>query len=76
MFEQLKSDMETDALVRFKDGKSVYGIIIDFIKDESMPESVRFVPNRVLESYRATESPQFVMMLDSGNVASVDVSLK
>ena len=76
MFKQLKSEIKTDALVRFKNGKSIYGIIIDLIKDESLHESVRFVPNDVLKSYRATANPQFVMMLDSKNVTSVDVSLK
>jgi len=74
MFEH--NNIETDALVKFKDGKSLYGVIIDLIKDESMPESVRFVPNHVRELYRATESPQFVIMLDPEHVASVDVNLK
>ena len=50
--------------------------IIDFIKDESLLEGLRFVPNHVLKSYRATENPQFVMMLDSEHVTSVDVNLK
>ena len=76
MFEQLKNDMETDAMVKFKNGKSIYGIIIDFIKDERMLESLRFVPNNFLELYRATENPQFVMTIDLESVTSVDVSLK
>ncbi len=76
MFEQLRSAMETDAMVKFKNGKSLYGIIIDFIKDEAMIDSLRFVPNHCLELYRATENPQFVMRLEPGQVASVDVCLK
>lgn len=76
MFEQLRSEMETDAMITFKNGKSIYGIIIDFIKDDSMLESLRFVPNHSLELYRATENPQLVMTLESENVDSVDVSLK
>jgi len=76
MFEQLRSEMETDALVRFKNGKSLYGIIIDFIRDGSLLESLRFVPNDSLDLYRATENPRFVMTLKSENVESVDLSLK
>lgn len=76
MFEQLRSEMETDALVRFKNGRSLYGIIIDFITDEKMLESLRFVPNHCLELYRATENPQFVMTLESQQVDSVDLCLK
>ncbi len=76
MFEQLRNEMETDAYVRFKNGKSFYGIIIDFINNESMLESLRFVPNHSLELYRATENPQLVMTLKSENLDSVDVSLK
>jgi hypothetical protein len=76
MFEQLRSEMETDAFVKFKNGKSLYGIIIDFIRDETMLESLRFVPNHSLELYRATENPQFIITLESQYVASVDVSLK
>lgn len=76
MFEQLRSEMETDAFVKFKNGKSHYGVIIDFIRDETMPESLRFVPNDCLELYRATENPQFIITLESQYVTSVDVSLK
>jgi hypothetical protein len=76
MFEQVRNEMETDAMVKFKNGKSIYGIIIDFIKDESMLENLRFVPNHWIELYRATENPPFVMTLESAQVASVDVSLK
>lgn len=76
MLEQLRSEMETDAKVKFKNGKSLYGIIIDFIRNETMPENLRFVPNHSLESYRATENPQFVMTLESQYVTSVDVCLK
>ncbi len=76
MFEKLRSEMETDAYVKFKNGKSLYGIIIDFIRDEKMLESLRFVPYDCMELYRATENPQFVMTLESKNVTSVDVCLK
>jgi len=76
MFEQLRSEMETDALVKFKNGKSLYGIIIDFIRDETMLENLRFVPNHSLELYHATENPQFVITLESRHVTSVDVCLK
>ncbi len=76
MFDQLRDEMETDAMVKFKNGKSIYGIIIDVIKDESMLESLRFVPNHSLDLYRATENPQLVITLEPANVASVDVSLK
>ena len=76
MFEQLKNEMETDAFVKFKNGKSLYGIIIDLIRDKTMMESLRFVPNHSLELYRATENPQFIMILESQHVTSVDVCLK
>jgi hypothetical protein len=76
MFEQLRNSMETDAMVKFKNGKSLYGIIIDFIGDERMKESLRFVPNHSLELYRATENPQFVMTLSTDSVSAVDVCLK
>ena len=68
--------METDAFVKFKNGKSLYGIIIDFIRDETMPESLRFITNNSLESYRLTESPKFIITLESQYVTSVDVCLK
>jgi hypothetical protein len=76
MFEQLKNEMETDAMVTFKNGKSLYGIIIDFIKDETMFETLRFVPNDSLGLYRATENQKLVMTLESEYVTSVDVNLK
>lgn len=76
MFEQLRREMETDAMVKFENGKSLYGIIIDFIRDETMLESLRFVPNHSLELYRATENPQFVMTLSSDSVNTVDICLK
>lgn len=76
MFEELRSEMETDALVRFKNGRALYGIIIDFITDEKMFENLRFVPNDCLELYRATENPQFVMTLKSQQLESVDLCLK
>ena len=63
-------------MVKFKNGKSLYGIIIDFIKDERLFERLRFVPNHSLELYRATENQQLVMTLESEKVISVDVSLK
>ena len=76
MIEQLKSEMETDAFVKFKNGKSLYGIIIDFIRDETLLESLRFVPNHSLDLYRATENPQCVMILKSEQVESIDLCLK
>ena len=76
MFEQLRNEMETDAMVKFKNGKSLYGIIIDFIGDKKMIESLRFVPNNCLELYRATENPQLVMTLNTDSVSAVDICLK
>ena len=76
MLEQLKNEIETDAMVKFKNGKSIYGIIIDLIRDGKMTESLRFVPNHCLELYRATENPQFIMTLEPKHVASVDLCLK
>ena len=76
MIEQLKSEMETDAFIKFKNGKSLYGILIDFIKDQSLLDSLRFVPNYSLDLYRATENPQCVMILKSEHVESVDLCLK
>jgi hypothetical protein len=76
MFEQLRSAMETDAMVKFKNGKSLYGIIIDFIGDKTMLESLRFVPNHSLELYRATENQQLVITLNTDSVSAVDICLK
>ena len=76
MFEQLKREMETDAMVKFKNGKSLYGIILDFITEERGIEDLRFVPNDCLQLYRATENPQFVITLNNKSVSAVDVCLK
>ena len=76
MLEQLKREMETDAMVKFKNGKSLYGIIIDFITEERGIEDLRFVPNDCMKIYRATENPQFVMTLNADSVSAVDICLK
>jgi len=76
MFEQLRKELETDAMVKFKNGKTIYGIIIDYFRGESEIENLRFVPNHCLELYRATENPQFVMTLHNDSVLVVDVCLK
>ncbi len=76
MFEQLRSELETDAMVKFKDGKTLYGIILDYFRGESEVENMKFVPHHFLELYRATENPQFVIILDKKSVRAVDVCLK
>lgn len=76
MFEQLRSELETDAMVKFKDGKTVYGIILDYFRGESSVENLKFVPNLFLELYRSTENQQLVVTLHEKNVRTVDVCLK
>lgn len=76
MFEQLMKEMETDALVTFKNGRSVYGIILDLMNGSSEIENLKFVPNYSLELYRATESSQLVIMLNKTSVSAVDICLK
>ncbi len=76
MLDQLKSELETEAMVVFKNGKTVYGIILDFFRGESGIENLKFVPNHFLENYRANENHQYVITLDSISVKAVDVCLK
>jgi hypothetical protein len=76
MFEQLKREMETDALVKFKNGKSFYGIILDFITVERGIDDLKFVPNHFLESYRNTENPEYIITLHTESVNAVDLCLK
>ena len=75
MLEKIKKEIEIDAIVKFKNGKSIYGVIIDLIKDEKV-DDLRFVPNQWLKLYRDTEHPQFIMTLDSTSVSAVDICLK
>jgi hypothetical protein len=76
MFEQLRKELETEAMVKFNDGRTVYGIVLDYFLGESKIENLKFVPNQFLELYRATENQQLVITLDSRSVKTVDVSLK
>lgn len=76
MFEELRQELETDALVRFKNGKSVYGIILDFIGKDGEVDNLRFVPNQFLELYRATENTKCVVWLHSDSVNAIDLCLK
>ena len=74
--EQIKKEMETDAFVKFKNGKSFYGVIIDYFSPDKKLENIRFVPNFCINMYRATENEQFVMILKSEDVIEIDTSLK
>lgn len=76
MFDQLRNELETEAMVQFKNGKTVYGIILDYFKGESEIENLKFVPYHFLNNYRASENHQFVIILNSGSVRTVDVCLK
>ncbi len=76
MFEQLRNELETDAMVKFRSGRTLYGIILDYFRGESAIENLKFVPNHFLELYRATEHPRFVITLDSKSVTAVDICLK
>jgi hypothetical protein len=76
MLEELRREMEIDAMVKFTNGRAMFGIIIDYLQGETEVDNLKFVPNDWLKLYRDTEHPQFVITLKKGKVEAVDVSLK
>ena len=76
MFETINREIETDAMIKLKNGKSLYGVIIDFINDGSNFSFLKFVSNDRIHLYRATESQEFVLTLGSDDLTSVNISLK
>lgn len=67
--------MEVNVKVLFRDGKSVYGVIIDHLEGERV-EEMRFVPNNRFGAWRETEDPRLVEKLNPETILEIDGCLK
>ncbi len=80
MIEQIKKELhetEISAMVQMKNGKTVYGIIIDFFEEiNNEVEELKFISNQNIENYKRTESFKWVDMLKLKEIKTIDMSLK
>lgn len=79
MFELIKKEMgitEVAARVQFRNGKTVYGVILDCLLGEPITGEMRFVPNNLLGYYQESENPKYVQVLTTELVTDIDTCLK
>lgn len=80
MIEQIKNDIfesEISAMVEMKNGKTLYGIIVDFFQEiNTETEELKFISNQNIENYKRTESFKWVDMLKLREIKTIDMSLK
>lgn len=80
MLEQIKNELaesEISAMVQMKNGKTLYGIIVDFFQEISTEtEELKFISNQNIENYKRTESFKWVDILKLKEIKTIDMCLK